>query len=60
MPIYMFKKINSLEEKKKQHQRDTVLYVCCFPSKKKKIFPYPLIKRHIYGKIWSVKNVIKG
>lgn len=56
----MFKKINSLEEKKKQHQRDTVLYVCCFPSKKKKNSPFPLIKRHIYGKIWSVKNVIKG
>lgn len=38
----MFKKINSLEEKKKQHQRDTVLYVCCFPSKKKKKFPLSL------------------
>lgn len=59
MPIYMFKKINSLEEKKNNTKEIQFFAYVAFLQKKKNS-PFPLIKRHIYGKIWSVKNVIKG
>ena len=55
----MFKKINSLEEKKNNTKEIQFFTYVAFLQKKKNS-PFPLIKRHIYGKIWSVKNVIKG